>query len=450
MNKKTVRGLLRQGLRVAIVASGFCLLALPASAGGGGKSAGAASRAIPSQHISEQAAFVRGGALWVKERGSERRLTEAGGYARNPAWSPDGRWIAYNAGEDERQLWVVEAGTGKRHLAAPEGGSRFLWSPARNRLAYLSDGKLRMVGAEEGDEPADIAADIGNFGWLPDGSGFIVSSAAQLLPEGWTPVRISRILLPGGSSDPVQEEPLHVLPKQIGDQIVVGTTGFKWSGSGEWVAFLAIPTASLSADANTLCVLSADGRSFLPFDSMAHNERWFEWSPKSPAPAGDRLAYIAGIGRDATSNKRLKVTPVPSLRPVVYTPDGFVDQNPAWYGDGSIVVSRAKEGAWAGDHGKRPMPFLVQADLSGGRQTAIAKPGGGRGDFSPERLTGAALGWVRSDRTVSDVLVAKSAAEAKNARPWIKGIDAGDNFYEQWNWLPVLRFYSPERAGPQR
>ena len=243
-----------------MVVSGLCLLSLPASAEGRDKSIGGAGQAMSSHHITEQAAFVRGGAIWVKEPGSERRLTEAGGHARNPAWSPDGRWIAYNAGEEERQLWVVEAATGKTHLAAPEGGNRFLWSPARDRLAYLNDEKLRTVGPEAGDEPADIAGEIGNFGWLPDGSGFIVSSAAQLLPEGWTPVRISRILLPNGSSDPVQEEPLHVLPKQIGDQIVVGTTGFKWSGSGGWVAFLAIPTASLSADANSLCVLSADGK----------------------------------------------------------------------------------------------------------------------------------------------------------------------------------------------
>ena len=162
------------------------------------------------------------------------------------------------------------------------------------------------------------------------------------------------------------------------------------------------------------------------------------------------MAYIAGIGREATSNKRLKVTPVPSLQPVAYTPDGFVDQNLAWSGEQSVVVSRAKAGAWTGDPGKRPMPFLVQVDLSGGKQTAIAGPGGGKGDYGPERLTGDALGWVRSDRIVSDVLVAKSAAQAKNARPWIKGIDAGDNFYEQWNWLPVLRFYSPERAGAPR
>ncbi|QHW34045.1 hypothetical protein GZH47_26810 [Paenibacillus rhizovicinus] len=406
-----------------------------------------AMQARPAGMERTEAAFVRGGALWVKERGKERQLTPNGGYARNPAWSPDGRWIAYNAGQEQRQIWIVDVGTGKSHLAAPEGGSEFQWSPslAKDRLAYLQEQELHSVGAEEGDESVDVAGEIGNFSWLPDGSGYLISSAAQLLPDGWTPVRISRIMLATEASDPVQEEQLYVLPKQINDLIVVGTSTFKWSATGAWIAFLATPTASLSADSNTLCVLSLDGKSFLPVTQMARDEQWFQWSRHSSE--GDRLAYIDGIGREASSNKRLTVTPVPALQPKAYTPSGFVDQNFAWYGEDSILVSRAAEGAWSGDPGKRPRPSLVKINLSRATQDMVTISPEGWGDFSPVSLSGGAIGWVRSDRTVSNVMLAKSAKHAKKAPVWIQGIDLGDNFYEQWNWLPVLRFKEENKAA---
>ncbi|MBM7563936.1 dipeptidyl aminopeptidase/acylaminoacyl peptidase [Paenibacillus sacheonensis] len=390
------------------------------------------------------AAFIREGALWVKEKGEERRLSPNGAFARNPAWSPDGRSIAYNQGEEQRQLWVVDVRNGNSHLAAPEGGTRFEWSPAKNRIAYLQEEKLYTVGQDAGDEPVEVAGEIGNFSWLPDGSGFLVSSAAQLLPEGWTPVRISRIMLPTETSDPLQEEPLYVLPKQIEDMIVVGTSKFRWSADGEWAAFLATPTASLSADGNMLCVLSADGKTFITLDAMARNEQWFQWSPK-PGRGGNRLAYIAGVGREASSNKRLTVTPVPTTNKKAYTPAGFVDQNFAWYGEDAILVSRAKEGAWSTNPGERPWPELALIGLSGGRQRVIAKPPGGSGDFQPTALCADSIGWVRSNRSsASDVMVAISAKEAGKATAWIKGIDLGDNFYEQWNWNPVVRFYVKE------
>lgn len=397
------------------------------------------------------AAFIRGGALFMKEQGVERRLTEVGGYARNPAWSYDGDWIAFNRDEEQRQIWLANAKSGKSHMAAPDGGNRFQWSPNHLRLAYLQEEKLYMIGAEAGDEPAEIAGEIGNFGWLPDGSGFVVSSAAQLLPDGWTPVRISRILLPSETLDPIQAEQLYVLPKQINDLIVVDTSGFKWSATGRWLAFLAKPTASLSSDGNTLCVLSADGKTFLPFDQMADNEQWIQWSPKhfpkgSPNPMqdqADKLAYIGGLGREATSDKRLKVTPVPEIKPVAYTPPGYVDQSLAWYGPDEVIVARAKEGGWTTDPNRRPKPVLTGVKLNDGQKTLANAPRG-KGDFAPVALNGGALGWIRSDRTSSDAMLADSAAQAGKARPWIKGIDIGDNFYEQWNWAPVLRFYARE------
>ncbi|WP_219838065.1 hypothetical protein [Paenibacillus sp. R14(2021)] len=399
-----------------------------------------AIEAEPRFHPDEQAAFIRGGALWDKTNERERQLTEAGITARNPAWSSDGRYIAYTRGEDERGLWLLERQSGKSHLAAPDGGRQFQWSPLHNQLAYSKEEKLFVVGVEEGAEPIEVASAIGSFSWLPDGSGFLVSSAAELLPDGWTPVVISRILLQPGSADPVQSEQLHVLPKQINELIVVGTSRFKWSASGRWIAFLAMPTASLSADSNTLCVLSADGKQLITLDQMAKNEQWFQWSPAGDRLASERLAYIGGIGREAVSNKQLIVTAIPELRKVNYTPAGFVDQSLAWYGNREIIVSRAKAQAWSSNPQLRSRPFLTIVHTGSEGQRRITKPAAGWGDYNPVSLSASSLSWVRSNRESADVMLA-AASGGLHAVPWIKKIDLGTNFYEQWNWEPVLQFY---------
>ena len=40
---------------------------------------------------------------------------------------------------------------------------------------------------------------------------------------------------------------------------------------------LAVPTASWSADSNTLCLVRADGSRFEKVDQMLLNTQWFKW-----------------------------------------------------------------------------------------------------------------------------------------------------------------------------
>lgn len=129
--------------------------------------------------------------------GPTRPLTRTPGiHERDPAWSPDGRWIAYisdASGEDEvwirpqdgsgepRQL-TRDADTYKYGVAWSPDSSKLAWSDKKNRLQYvgLTNATVTLVAQSD-------AWEIRQFTWSPD-SRWI----AMVLPE---PRRFARIQL---------------------------------------------------------------------------------------------------------------------------------------------------------------------------------------------------------------------------------------------------------------
>ncbi len=84
------------------------------------------------------------GDVWTlpAQHGVPRNLTATSGHAeRDPAWSPDGRWIAYFSDETgEYELWIRPSdGTGAARRLT-EGGEAFrftpVWSPDSTRLTF--------------------------------------------------------------------------------------------------------------------------------------------------------------------------------------------------------------------------------------------------------------------------------------------------------------------------
>jgi dipeptidyl aminopeptidase/acylaminoacyl peptidase len=69
--------------------------------------------------------------------GAPRQFPSAPVNAGEARWSPDGRWVAYSAGD---QLWVAAAdGSGARQLTKLNGGaSGPVWSPTGDRIAFVS------------------------------------------------------------------------------------------------------------------------------------------------------------------------------------------------------------------------------------------------------------------------------------------------------------------------
>lgn len=80
--------------------------------------------------------------------GDERRISPEGlGLNVNyPSWSPTGTHVAFTDRED---VWVADlaAGTARRAGAAPDGGFDFSWSPDGSQLAYVG---VTELDAESG------------------------------------------------------------------------------------------------------------------------------------------------------------------------------------------------------------------------------------------------------------------------------------------------------------
>src|SRR6185503_18073409 len=85
------------------------------------------------------------------------RLTDHPGLANYPAYSPDGRWIAYSRVEgDRRSIWIIPTRGGMPAQITEGPAARFhpSWSPDGSRVAFgAQDGgtyQVQFVPVAEG------------------------------------------------------------------------------------------------------------------------------------------------------------------------------------------------------------------------------------------------------------------------------------------------------------
>jgi Tol biopolymer transport system component len=96
-----------------------------------------------------------------------------------PAWSPDGKQIAYVEEEDPDELWVIDAdGTGAAtQIQLGEFGDSVAnpqWSPDGKWIAFDDDDSIYVVAAGGGQPQIvagdDVAGRLSHPNWAPDGS----------------------------------------------------------------------------------------------------------------------------------------------------------------------------------------------------------------------------------------------------------------------------------------
>ncbi len=97
---------------------------------------------FPSWGPNLQFVFERGGDLWIRSSdGSERQLTQTPEFDGEPAWSPQGMWIAYASDRNgNRNIWVIAAsgGTPVQVTSGPAYDAHPSWSAQGDRLVFAS------------------------------------------------------------------------------------------------------------------------------------------------------------------------------------------------------------------------------------------------------------------------------------------------------------------------
>jgi Tol biopolymer transport system component len=388
----------------------------------------------PSASINNQvkAAFIREGNLWTLINNQETQITHSGNVRSQPKWSTDGTWLAYQVettsefdkGETQSELWTYNLKTGEKKRISYNGHSPE-WAPHKNHVAYNNRGILDISDLKRF---YNIATGVSDFTWLPDGSGFLLSSSGTLNPDGWSSASLyikkvgdnyEDIVLFGGV------EPFFTLPREIGtsDQnklIAVYAEQLTYSPSGKWISFVVSPTASWSMDSNMVCVIDKEGKNFEVLDEMILDVGQPKWSPST-----DTLAYIAGGGRIVFGfkNKDLKVKEMPVSG--TYTPAQFADLDFDWMTDKSLVVSRIKEHEWTNDFSKHPLPALYTLNIDSNHQMKITSPPKGYGDYAPQFIQSIEkLVWLRGTSitdTKRDLWIGNK--DGTDAKQWLGDIE---------------------------
>ncbi|PIE96760.1 translocation protein TolB [Bacillus fungorum] len=386
---------------------------------------------IKAENSEVKIAFIRHHNLWIKVDGKEKQITK-GEYITGPKWSHDGGWIAYAKGKKQNRFELYRLKDGKKVAPFQSEVSNYQWSPKENIIAFVFADTLNMFDVQKKNTDFEnVSAGVGDYAWYPDGQKFLVSSEAHLLPTGWTGAQLYEVQK-DAHMNPHKMKHLYALPNEHDDFLALVASGFKWSPDQKWISFLAVPTASWSADSNTLCLVRADGGRFEKVDQMLLNAQWFQW-----APSKNILAYIEGGGRVALENKHLKVKELPALQQNTFTPKGYVDWDFTWKNDNVIIVSRAKEAGIETPPEKRPLPSLYEVDSASNAQHQITKQTNKQGDYHPIFMKKSnRLIWIRSDRKKANVWIVHS--DGKQEKKWIENIDVPEWYYERWNWENVI------------
>ncbi len=383
-------------------------------------------------HHNVKAAFIRNGDLWLKINEEEKQITK-GSNIHSPQWSYDGKLLLYEKEVPstvmqngiQNELWIYQVKSNE-HKKIFYDGVNPLWAPNKNILSFQSGGILNVSDLKQF---YNVALGVHGYTWLPDGSGFIAASQAQLRPDGWTKPIIYKIQLQNDYKDVHFFEnatPIFTVPNEVGvdkEKIMsITLSDFRFSPSHKWISFIISPTASLAMDRNILSILSSNGEKFKELDEViTYGIGKPQW-----APTKDVLAYIAGGGRIVFGfkNKTLTVSDIaPNSKTL--TPSKYAELAFTWVDDKTIISSRIHEAEWSNDQQTHPDPSLYAINITENKQANITNPPKDLGDYDPMYIPALhKLVWLRG-KSISDKHrdVWIGEPNGKHSEEWIRNVE---------------------------
>jgi Tol biopolymer transport system component len=299
-----------------------------------------------------------------------------------PAWSPDGREIAWNHGGT---IWLMRSdGTGQRRLSGhgfdPGTGPR--WSPGGSTLAFAGQGNVYLIDGDGTNQRKLVAGDYP--AWSPDGTRlafvrandlWIVntdgSGERRLTSNGlettsrpdWSPDGRSLVVARAGDIYLVDAESGGERDLTPGDRPESSPV---WSPDGSAIAF-AQGYLSNNCCGGSIYVVRPDG-SGLTRLSDGETRDTFDQTP-AWSPDSSRIAYLRSmswsddqeiriVGVDGRGQKKLQ------------SRDGA--GAPAWSPDGRTIASG--DSASGFDAVNRGHSGIYAIDPAGGRSRWLAAP----------------------------------------------------------------------------
>jgi dipeptidyl aminopeptidase/acylaminoacyl peptidase len=252
--------------------------------------------------------------IWL----NDRQLTNARKSSMQPAWSPDGRWLAFVSDRDgKRQLYriALDGGEAEKLTNGDDGINNFAWSPDARFIAFtMTDPVSEQVKARE--------KRFGDVRIEDEDRRMAHLHVIEVPTAGAARVPAPRVLTKGA--------------------FVVGS--FDWSPNGQRIAFdhrvSSDPADGGSADISIVDVASGAIEPLVAQEGPDSSPRW--------SPDGQRVAFSSAMRKEFNYylNSTLAVVDTAS-RQIRSLTDAF-DENPqliAWTDDG--IFFAASQRTWA-------------------------------------------------------------------------------------------------------
>ena len=302
----------------------------------------------------------------------QRRLARISSYGTPPAWSPDGRRLAFVVGRGgpKTEIYVVNSdGSGQQRLTRTRGleGSP-VWSPDGRKLAFLRIGNrehhgLYVINADGSGErkltDEALWAGLSAPDWSPDGRKILFVSTRDGPPgcDFWRPACNTEIYVAnadGSGQRNLTRNPAHdSLPNSYW-----GAHHSAWSPNGRTIVFVSdrdggrAGCISGQPRCNTeIYVMNADGSGQRNLTRNPARDDEPAWSPD-----GRKLAFVSR--RDGKPDVYVMNTDGSGQRNLTRNPAR--DSAPAWSPDGRTI-------AFMSNRDRNIEVYLMNADGSGQR-----------------------------------------------------------------------------------